>query len=76
MPDGTSYYEAFPFMFPKAEGLSFAAMRPLRVLVDKWDRAGESIAAGTLEDLSGLPRQAHLQLKAEKLVPGRRKYYY
>ena len=70
MPDGTSYYEAFPFLVPKADGLSFAAMRPVRVVMDQWDRHGGITASGSLEALSESPGNTQVQVKAEKLIPG------
>ena len=70
MPDGNNYYEAFPFLIPKADGLSITAMRPVRVMVDKWNKSGETIIAGSLRGLSEFPRQTQVQVKAEKLVPG------
>ncbi len=72
MPDGTSYYEAFPFMVPKADGLSFAAMRPVRLMVDQWDRHGDITASGSIEALSDKQGKTQIQLKAEKLIPGRK----
>ncbi len=70
MPDGAIYYESFPFMVPKAEGLSFAVMRPVIVVIDQWDRHGDIIASGSLEALSGDPGNTQVQIKLEKLVPG------
>ncbi len=70
MPDGTSYYESFPFMVRRAGGLSFSAMRPVRVVMDQWDRYGGITASGSLEALSEDPGNTQVQVKAEKLVPG------
>jgi hypothetical protein len=75
-PDQTCYYESFPFMVPKADGLSFSALRPVRVVVDSYEPGKEVIAAGSLEAISALPANTQVQIKAERLLPGRNYQFF
>ena len=58
-------------MISKAEGLSVAALRPVRIVVDNYNPDKDLVATGRLEPISKAPRRTQLQLKAEKLVPGK-----
>ncbi|MEF8812190.1 MAG: hypothetical protein V5A47_14780, partial [Bacteroidales bacterium] len=69
-PDGKYHYESFPFRVPKAEGLTFAASRPVKVVVDRWNMKGDTTVSGHLETLSELPGRTMVQVKMENLVPG------
>ena len=64
-------YESFPFMVPKADGFSVAALRPVRIVVNHYDPDKALVASGTLESVSEYPRRAQVQIKAERLVPGK-----
>lgn len=64
-------YESFPFMVPRADGLSIAALRPVRVTVNSYNPKDELVASGKLEALTGFPRRTQVQFKAEKLLPGK-----
>jgi hypothetical protein len=64
-------YESFPFLVTKAEGFSVAALRPVRIVVDSYNPDKDLVATGRLEPISKASRRTQLQLKAEKLVPGK-----
>ncbi len=57
---------------PKATGLSIAALRPVRVIIDKYDPAREIVMSGSLEAISNSPYSTGIQLKAERLIPGKK----
>ncbi|MGM0377094.1 MAG: hypothetical protein ACQEQ0_09985 [Bacteroidota bacterium] len=70
-PDNSSYYEAFPYRVPKADGLSVSALRTVRIIVDSYDLDKEVVAEGSIEVLSKSPRGTQVQIKNEKLIPGK-----
>ncbi len=70
-PDQSCYYESFPFMVPRADGLSVSALRPVRIVVDSYEPGNDVVAKGILEAISNLPGATQLQLKAERLNPGK-----
>lgn len=70
-PGQEYYYESFPFMVPKADGFTIAALRPVRIIVNRYDPHNELVASGSLEAISNFPRRTQVQLKAERLVPGK-----
>ena len=71
-PDQTYFYEAFPFMVPKADGFSVAALRPIRIVVHGYEPDKELVASGSLKAPSTSPRSTGVQIKAERLVPGKK----
>jgi len=70
-PDNSAYYEAFPFMVPKADLLSVSALRPVRIIIDSCNQDKEIVAEGSIEAISEYPRSTQVQIKAEKLIPGK-----
>jgi len=70
-PGNSIYYESFPFMVPKADGLSVSALRPVRIIVDSYNPMSGIVASGSMEVLSEYPRGTQVQMKAGKLVPGK-----
>ncbi len=71
-PGQGTYYESFPFMVPRADGLTVAALRPVRIVVDSYDPGKEQVASGRMEALSSQPRRTQVQIMSEGLVPGKR----
>ena len=70
-PGQACYYESFPFMVPKADGFSVAALRPVRITVNNYDPKNELVASGSLEAISNFPRRTQVQIRAERLIPGK-----
>lgn len=70
-PGQPTTYESFPFMVPRADGLTVAALRPVRIVVEHYDPAKEQVASGSIEILSSYPRGTQVQIQAERLVPGK-----
>ena len=70
-PGNSLYYESFPFMVPKAEGFSVSALRPVRIIVDSYNPNKEIVASGSIEALSEFPNSTQVQIKTEKLTPGK-----